>query len=240
MDFKQIYLPKTFSFFSVLFAGSSKLSLKLFLKLLLLYFLIIIILTFFFASSTSAQENNSAGQVIVTNGSLQASNSQSIKRSLSRGEYFYSGDTLSTGKNSSGQVRFTDGTLMALNAESIIKISDYIYQKNPQTDKSIVTLVKGGFRALTGLISKENSNAYQIQTPVAVIGVRGTNYATVLNKGQLFAGVWKGGIYLKNDKGLIELGQQQDFRFAQVISRDSAPIGLLNAPVQLVGQCGAS
>lgn len=185
-------------------------------------------------------QSEGAGQVIIASGPFQAINSHNQFRSLARGNYFYSGETLLTGTQSSAQVRFTDGTVLALYPNSRIKIDDYVYEKNSQTDKSIVSLVKGGFRALTGLISKANPKTYQINTPVAVIGVRGTNYGAMLDKGELYTGVWKGGIYVKNEKGLIQLGEGEDYNFAVVSSKNVSPEGLLNAPSQLIGQCGVN
>jgi hypothetical protein len=181
----------------------------------------------------------SAGQVIVATGAVQEIKADQTTRSLQRGDHFYSGDTLVTGTNSTAQIRFTDGSVVALNPNSKLQVNDYSYQKDPKNDRSVMTLVQGGFRALTGLISKTNPDAYKVQTPVAVIGVRGTNYGLVY-QGQLYAGVWKGGIYLKNDKGLIRLGQGEDYNFALVSSKNVAPQGLLNPPRQLIGQCGIS
>jgi hypothetical protein len=183
---------------------------------------------------------NAAGQVIVVSGPFQSSNPDKQNRTLARGDYFYSGDTLVTGTNATAQIRFSDGTVMALNPNSQIKVDAYAYTKNTQSDKSTVSLVKGGFRALTGLISKENPGAYKVQTPVAVIGVRGTNYSALLADGQLFAGVWKGRIIVSNSKGSIELGEGEDYSFALVHSKDTLPAGLLNPPVQLVHLCGVN
>jgi len=199
--------------------------------------LVVILLSFFWLNLAYAQAP--AGQVIVVTGSFQAQQADQKLRPLARGSYFYSGDTLITGKESTAQVRFTDGTVTALYPNSELRINDYVYQsQDKQQNRSVTTLVKGGFRALTGLISKENPEAYQARTPVAVIGVRGTNFGAVLDKGKLYAGVWKGGIYVKNEKGLIKLGQGDDYQFATVTSATAAPIGLLNPPQQLVGQCG--
>jgi len=182
---------------------------------------------------------NSAGQVIVSTGGFQDISANATQRNLQRGDFFYSGDTLVTGTNSSAQVRFTDGTVMALNSNTKVKVDEYSYQKS-SSDRSVVSLVQGGFRALTGLISKANPANYLIKTQVAVIGVRGTNYGAVLSKGELYAGVWKGGIYVKNEHGLINLGESSNYNFAVVNSANTAPVGLLNPPQQLVGQCGTA
>jgi hypothetical protein len=180
----------------------------------------------------------SAGQVIVSSGNFTALKADNSSKKLQRGDNFYSGDTLLTGANTNAQIRFTDGTVIALYPNSKLKVDDYSYQKNASSDKSVVTLVQGGFRAITGLISKANPNAYKVQTPVAVIGVRGTSYGAVLQSGQLYAGVWRGGIYLKNDKGLVQIGAGEDYNFAMVSASNVAPVGLLNPPRALIGQCG--
>ncbi len=43
-------------------------------------------------------------------------------------------------------------------------------------DGSALKLVKGGLRALTGAIAKQNPDAYRVDTPVATLGVRGIEF----------------------------------------------------------------
>lgn len=192
---------------------------------------------FLFSFSTLAAENDPAGQVIIVAGPFSIVHANNVRVTPKRGDTFYSGDTLITGSKGSAQVRFTDGGVLALTGNSALKINDYHYEKNSSTDKSITTLVKGGFRALTGLIAKEEPTSYKIQTAVAVIGVRGTNLGGVLSKGKLFTGVWKGVISVQNEHGSINLGQGQDYNYSET-SPGHAPIGLLNPPAELAGQCG--
>lgn len=191
---------------------------------------------FLFSFSLFAAENEAAGQVIIVAGPFSIVHANNVKVTPKRGDTFYSGDTLITGNKGSAQVRFSDGGVLALTPNSALKINDYHYEKNASADKSVSTLVKGGFRALTGLIAKQEPASYKIQTPVAVIGVRGTNLGAVLSKGKLFTGVWKGEIVVQNEHGKINLGNGQDYNFSEV-SPGEAPIGLLNSPAELAGQC---
>jgi hypothetical protein len=46
--------------------------------------------------------------------------------------------------------------------------------------RAFFSLVKGGFRAISGAIGKVNHGEYQISTPVATIGIRGTDYISVI------------------------------------------------------------
>ena len=209
------------------------------MRVFVLKFFLVLSLFMLSVSNVFAQSAaNAAGQVVVSSGAFQAVSASDTTRQLDRGDYFYAGDTLVTGTDSNAQVRFTDGSVLALYPNSRMTVDEYSFQKAGKSDNTMMTLVQGGFRALTGLISKKNPDAYLVQTPVAVIGVRGTNYGAVIDGGQLYAGVWKGGIYLKNDKGLVRIGEGEDYNFAQVSSRNVAPQGLLNPPRQLIGQCG--
>ena len=48
------------------------------------------------------------------------------------------------------------------------------------SSKSYFKLLRGGFRAVSGLIGKANPDQYRVRTPVATIGVRGTKYVLIL------------------------------------------------------------
>jgi hypothetical protein len=158
-------------------------------------------------------------------------------RTLVRGASFYSGDTLITGPNSKAQVRYTDGTVLALDPDSQFKVIDYHYQQAGQKDKNFATLVKGGFRALTGLISKKDPAAYQVNTAVAAIAVRGTSFGATMQNGQLYIGVWKGKIVIENQAGEIILGEGQNYSYATVTAANTSPVGLLSEPDALAGRC---
>lgn len=46
--------------------------------------------------------------------------------------------------------------------------------------RAFFRLIKGGFRAVSGLIGKADPNEYRVSTPVATIGIRGTDYVAVI------------------------------------------------------------
>lgn len=53
-------------------------------------------------------------------------------------------------------------------------------QSNGVASRAFFRLVKGGFRAVSGLIGKVNHDDYRVATPVATIGIRGTRYTARL------------------------------------------------------------
>ena len=48
------------------------------------------------------------------------------------------------------------------------------------TSRAFFRLLKGGFRSISGLIGKVNHDEYQVNTPVATIGIRGTDYLVAI------------------------------------------------------------
>src|SRR5690606_24291281 len=93
------------------------------------------------------------------------------------------------------QIRFIDNALLALQENSRLNIREYhLAQEGAEQSKVLMELVEGGFRTLTGSIGKGNEQAYQVTTPVASIGIRGTLYSLLVQSNQLTAGVWQGGI----------------------------------------------
>jgi hypothetical protein len=159
------------------------------------------------AADDAAAQGASIGQIIWTKGVVQATQPAGTPRTLQRRSAIYEHDVITTGKDGSGEMTFADSTLVALNPDTEMKVDTYKYNKaDPAQDKSVMSLVKGGFRTITGAIPKENPDAYKITTPVATIGVRGTQYATVLSptKG-LLVRIESGTIEVTNDAGKIEL-----------------------------------
>jgi hypothetical protein len=49
--------------------------------------------------------------------------------------------------------------------------------------RAFFRLLKGGFRAVSGLIGRVNHDDYEVATPVATIGIRGTDYIAVICEG---------------------------------------------------------
>lgn len=120
-------------------------------------------------------------------------------------------DRVKTLEKSHVVLLFRDSGKMTLTPESEFQISEYRYDPNQKAGKSVVHLLSGGIRALTGAIGQDNHKNYQINTPVATIGIRGTGFdlycagACVANPNDRSAGlysyVWKDAITLTNQSG---------------------------------------
>ena len=174
-----------------------------------------------------------AGHVILTNGPFIAIQTNASARSLSRGSEFYQGDRLWTGPRTQAQIRFSDGAIMTLRPDTEFSVDEYQFdEKNADNNTSLFTLIKGGFRTLTGLISKLRPDGYRVKTAYAIVGVRGTTYE-VVDQSALYVAAWEGTISVTNNKSEMLLGFGQDYNYATITSINSVPKGTVEVPPPL-------
>jgi ferric-dicitrate binding protein FerR (iron transport regulator) len=80
-------------------------------------------------------------------------------------------ETVKTGPSGTLEIRFRDETRLGLGASSTVKLDRFVYVGETGTEAVVIGLTKGAFRLATGSSPKK---AYKIATPLAAIGVRGT------------------------------------------------------------------
>jgi hypothetical protein len=134
-------------------------------------------------AAASAQADD-AGSVLFSKGTVTAQRDSVI--TLTKGDSVLSSDTITTGDASRAQLLMVDGAKIAIRPNSEIRIDEYAYAAASPTvveasnDRSVISLVKGGFRTITGAIGEENRSNYEVRTAVGVLGIRGTNFAILL------------------------------------------------------------
>lgn len=128
--------------------------------------------------TTTLAKAETAGVVVAVSGEAYAMSVVKQRRALTRGANIDTGDTLYTGSDSKVLLRMTDNTAVAVHESSEYKISQYHYNpSSPASNSNRTSFVKGSMRVLTGAISKEHPEKFEITTPAAVIGVRGTEFS---------------------------------------------------------------
>ena len=120
----------------------------------------------------------STGTVTQLSGTLSVLKADGSVRILSQKSQVVSGDTVNTQKGSYAQIKFTDGGMITLKPNTSIKIQQFYFkQEEPKKDSFVFGLVKGGLRAVSGLVGKRSDqDAYSLGTATATIGIRGTSY----------------------------------------------------------------
>jgi len=117
-----------------------------------------------------------AGEVEFSRGVGFAQSPGQAPRTLGKGLPLLQGDRLTTSEGASAIIKLNDGTRMTVRPNSELVLQQFQFQENAQDNTMLMQLVRGGLRAVTGLISKNAPNAARIQTNTATIGIRGTDF----------------------------------------------------------------
>lgn len=121
-----------------------------------------------------------AGQVTHLSGTLSARPAEGGSRLLAVRSEIREGELLTTEKDTYARIKFVDGAEMVMRPSSQLRVSAYRYaEHDPASDNVLLNLLKGGLRAVTGLIGKRNHPAVSVNTPTATIGIRGTNFGAL-------------------------------------------------------------
>ena len=87
-------------------------------------------------------------------------------------------DEVSTGVSGKAQMLFADRTNLAVAPMTTIQLDKYVYDPSGGGQGNVVLVAtSGAFRFITGQLPHED---YQIKTPVATMGIRGTEFIVVV------------------------------------------------------------
>ncbi|MDF2446925.1 MAG: hypothetical protein K0S46_2161 [Moraxellaceae bacterium] len=151
-----------------------------------------------------------AGRVSFVTGDVSVSAADGSKRNLVRGDTINGGDRITT-RAGRVQVRFTDGGFVSLQPNTVFAVDEYLYtNRKPEETSLFFSLIQGGMRTVTGAIGKVNKKSYQVRTPVATIGIRGTEYLASVNDEGLIVSVGSGLVNVANQRGEITAGAGQN------------------------------
>jgi hypothetical protein len=193
--------------------------------------------------SSAVESDAGAGKVIFVFGEAWKHTVDGGKHNLKRGMVVNVGETIETSSTGQVQIRMNDNGLISIRPSSQFKIKAFQFSgatgADSADDKSYFQLLKGGFRSITGAVGQNNKKAYKVITPVATIGIRGTDYSARLCDGDcaqgdgLYVGVWRGGVSLSNDAGVLNVDAGQ-FGYVPDLGSagqrvDSLPAGMLVA-----------
>jgi len=126
--------------------------------------------------AVSGAAAQSAGEVEFSRGVGFAQTPGQTPRTLGQGLPLREGDRLTTSDGASAIIKLGDGTRMTVRPNSEIVLQQYKFRENAPDNTMFMQLVRGGFRAVTGLISKNSPHAARVQTNTATIGIRGTDF----------------------------------------------------------------
>jgi hypothetical protein len=94
---------------------------------------------------------------------------------LSVGAPVFSNQKVSTGAEARLELTFLDGTQLTIGEHADMVLDTFVYDPDQGNGKLGMT-VKGAFRFVSGQISKQPNTQVAVTTPVATVGIRGTEF----------------------------------------------------------------
>ncbi|OFW27808.1 MAG: hypothetical protein A3H97_18525 [Acidobacteria bacterium RIFCSPLOWO2_02_FULL_65_29] len=116
-----------------------------------------------------------AGTVELVEGYVRFFDRSLRARAPGLGEPILEGEAVVTGADGEVHLRMQDGGLIAVRPGTYLRIAGF-RAEGEESDRLAIRLLEGSFRSVTGWIGKFARGNYRVQTPNAVIGVRGTDH----------------------------------------------------------------
>lgn len=121
------------------------------------------------------------GLVTEISGTVTATDKNSRTTSLKKGSEVFEGDRIRTDKESTALIYMVDQAELHIKPNSALRISQYLQKSGfERGSRSIIDLIKGGLRKVTGAIGANPLSDYRFHTGVITIGVRGTDFVVKL------------------------------------------------------------
>ncbi len=126
---------------------------------------------------------------------------------LAKGDELEILDRVITGSDGKFSVELRDGSVVMLGFKSDFHFREYHWTEGAREANAVFDFAKGAFRAITGAIEKVPQREFTVRTPVATIGIRGTDFWGGFIFGeQLDVTVLSGiGVYVETPDGRVEL-----------------------------------
>lgn len=132
-------------------------------------------------SVNSAWTQEEVAKVTHLSGTFSAKRDDGSIRLLNVHSSVRQGDLLSTEAQTYARLRFIDGGEIVLRPSSQFRVDSYHFEiAEPEKDNVAFRLIKGGLRAVTGLLGKRSRDKIEYRTATATIGIRGTNHGMQL------------------------------------------------------------
>ena len=135
--------------------------------------------------------SSGVGSVISIKGVISVQPANGNAYFLAKDSPVFEGDTISSTKKSFVVLGFVDKSKVVVKQESIFKVEGFRY--GTENDESTFSLLKGGIRAVSGTIAKNNPDNYKVNTAVVALGVRGTAYDAQICEGECLTKSKQGG-----------------------------------------------
>ena len=113
------------------------------------------------------------GVVVTATGNVAATRPDGTSVSLSEGTPVFAGDVILTATGSSVSLTFLDGTVFNMAESARMVLNSLVYEEGGSNNSMLFSMLQGGISFFAGQIAPTGD--MQVNTPVALLGIRGTS-----------------------------------------------------------------
>lgn len=140
------------------------------------FFAGVVVLMLATSTPVFAQQAAAAGRVKIVSG--EAFIVRAGKTIPARpGQSVFASDTLRTGADGSVGITLKDATRLSLGPASEVRVERFVYAPESGGMSMVITFMRGVAAYVSGRIAKLAPDAIRLETPAAIVGVRGTTLA---------------------------------------------------------------
>jgi hypothetical protein len=129
------------------------------------------------ADDPAASGAEAVGRAAATEGTVRAVLGQETRR-VEAGEAVYRGDWIETEADGRARIVLHDETELVVGPGSRVHLDEFVYDPADGSGRVLVEMGEGLLRFTTGVLAPEG---YEVKTPVASIGVRGTIFDVLVS-----------------------------------------------------------
>ncbi len=137
-----------------------------------------------YAQAAPSIEAQPIGTVESLDGSVTVIHADGTQSELKVGAPVFQGDELVTGDGASVGIVLADDTVFSMGENGALVLDEMVYDPATQEGSVSMSVMEGVFTFVSGQIAKTDPDAMTVNTPVATIGIRGTQVGLDLREGQ--------------------------------------------------------
>ncbi len=150
-----------------------------------------------FGITALAQDPAIVGETTMVIGLVKLVAADGTSRAVDRGTAIRVGDRIETQAGGHVHLRFVDGGRLSIRPASILQVEDYSHStQQPLLGAIKFRLDEGVVRSITGKWGEAARDRFRLNTPVAAIGVKGTDFVVKSDGEKTSASVYTGAIML--------------------------------------------
>lgn len=116
-----------------------------------------------------------AGSIQQISGNVSIVGADKTSRKAGQRDKIQAGDTITTDARSEAMIKMSDESTVVLRPNTQFQFTDFKFEQKP-SDTSIVSILRGTARMISGLIGKNLPSQVAVRAATATIGIRGTDF----------------------------------------------------------------